>query len=349
MAVLVACLGVLSITSAADTESVFTEAEWQTRTPEQVGLGSAKLDEFREIVGGRGCIVRDGFLVYHWGPYDQPHDIASAIKPLYSFLLMKAIEDGRLDDVEHSVIDFLPNHAALRQHQSHKDLDLTFRHLGYQTACLGFAESPGAAFDYNDGTMGMFWDALIVGVYDTPWDQAEARVIRPLLSGPLGFEDGTPNVLQRNTGRFAVSARDFCRFGLMMWHKGRWRDKQLIRADLAEKLISEPLPLTIPRTAGVPAETILPVRSIGGRGNQCDHNGGYSWLWWLNRRARDGRLWFPEAPDDLFACFGHGGAEGMAVLPSQRIVVSWIGNELHQDRERGSRAFSTLASAASGE
>ena len=86
-------------------------------------------------------------------------------------------------------------------------------------------------------------------------------------------------------------------------------------------------------------------RSIGGGANQCDHNGGYSWLWWLNKLARDERLWFPDVPDDFFACFGHGGKEGMAVLPKQRLIVSWIGKAVHQDRELGNRAFGLLVSS----
>ncbi|MEZ6116838.1 MAG: hypothetical protein R3C28_09735 [Pirellulaceae bacterium] len=72
------------------------------------------------------------------------------------------------------------------------------------------------------------------------------------------------------------------------------------------------------------------------------YTGGYSWLWWLNRPCEDGTRWFPDVDPGLFACFGHGGQEGMAVLPGSRVIVSWVGKELHQDRERGNRAFRLL-------
>ena len=193
--------------------------------------------------------------------------------------------------------------------------------------------------------MGFFWDTLINKVYGATWDQAEAKVIAPLLSQPLQFQDGTPGVLQAKTGRFRISARDFCRFGLLFLHRGQWSGKQLLREDLAVLSVTDPLPLSIPRTRGEPADTMYPVRSIGGRGNQCDHNGGYSWMWWLNRQARDGQLWFPEVPADFYACFGHGGEEGMAVFPSQDIVVSWVGTGLHQNRELGNRALHLLTTA----
>ncbi len=322
--------------------SVFPGAQWERRAPSELGLDEARLDAFREIVGGCGCIVRRGYLVYSWADYDRPHDVASALKPVYSYLLMQAVATGKLESLDAHVADFWQSDAKVRQATDHKDLRVTFRHLGFQTACLGYREEPGTAFDYNDATMGFFWDTLILRVFGVSWDQAEQSVIMPLLSKPLQFEDGTPHVLQAKTGRFQLSARDFCRFGLLFLHQGRWADQQILRKDLAVLCVNDPLPLSIPRTTGEVVETIFPVRSIGGGGNQCDHSGGYSWMWWLNRTARDGRLWFPDVPDDLFACFGHGGQEGMAVLPSQEIIVSWIGRRLHEDRAAGNRAFRLL-------
>lgn len=324
---------------------VFPGRQWQRREPGEVGLDVGKLAEFRQIVGGRGCIVRRGYLVYSWGDYDKPHDVASALKPLYGYLMMQALASGKLTSLDARVADYWQDDPRIAAAKQHKDFSLTFRHLGFQTASVGYEEPPGAAFDYNDATMGLFWDTLVNRVYRVAWPDAEAKVIRPLLAEPLSFEDGTPGVMQRNTGRFQLSARDFCRFGLLMLHRGRWQDKQLLREDLSTMLVDDPLPLSVPRTAGKKADTIFPVRSIGGSGNQCDHNGGYSWMWWLNRRSREGKLWFPDVNDDFFAAFGHGGQEGMAVLPREEIIVSWIGNELHQDRDRGNRAFRTLAAA----
>ena len=325
--------------------STFPAAQWDRRSPSEVQLDETRLDEFRNSVGGSGCIVHQGYLVYTWGEFDQPHDIASAIKPLYCYLMLQALAAGKLSGLDAHVADFWPDQPAVRDETEHKDQQLTFRHLGFQTACLGYRERPGTAFDYNDPTMGFYWDTLINRVFGVPWEQAEAQVIRPLLSGPLRFEDGTPHVLQSKTGRFHVSPRDFCRFGLLFMNRGQWDGKQILREDLAIMTVTDPLPLSIPRTTGEVASTIFPVRSIGGGGNQCDHEGGYSWMWWLNRPAHDGARWFCDVPDDLYACFGHGGQEGMAVLPRQRIVVSWIGNQLHQDRERGNRAFRTLTEA----
>ncbi len=328
-------------------DSVFPAAQWQRRSPADRGLHVERLDDFRKIVGGRGCVVRDGYLVYSWGAYSEPHDVASALKPLYSYLLMQALATGKLPSLDTPVATFWSDDARVRQNPDHKDQQLTFRHLGFQTACLGYREAPGTAYDYNDATMGFFWDTLINRVFGVPWEQAEAKVIAPLLSKPLQFEDGTPHILQAKTGRFRLSARDFCRFGLLFLHQGNWAGKQQLRKDLAVLSVTDPLALSIPRTAGVQHDTIYPVRSIGGGGNQCDHNGGYSWMWWLNRTARDGRLWFPDVPEDFYACLGHGGQEGMAVFPSHGMIVSWISKQrLHEDRERGNQAFRLLVESS---
>ncbi|MCA9198920.1 MAG: serine hydrolase [Planctomycetales bacterium] len=349
----IVCFGVSVINLAtaqptkSDQPSVFPAAQWERKTPMDVGLSQQAVQEFEAIVGGRGCIVCDGYMVHTWGEFDQPHDVASAVKPFYSYLLMKAIEEKKLFNTEQRVVSFWPE-LQNKIPASHADRMLTLRHLAFQTACLGYQESPGQAFDYNDATMGFFWDTLINRIYKVPWDQAEEKVIQPLLGQPLGFQDGTPRVNGSKPGRFAVSTRDFCRFGWMMLNEGKWQDQQVLSAKFARQLVSEPLPLKLPRTTAEPSETYFPVRSIGGGGNQCFHNGGYSWLWWLNHPCEDGTRWFPDVDPGLFACFGHGGQEGMAVLPGSRVIVSWVGKELHQDRERGNRAFRLLQPGKTG-
>jgi hypothetical protein len=91
---------------------------------------------------------------------------------------------------------------------SYKDGQMTFRHLGNQTACLGYRDVPGSAFDYNDATRGFFWDTIVNKVYGVAWQDAERLVLAPRLSVPLQFQDGTPGVYRQGrgkTGRFAVT------------------------------------------------------------------------------------------------------------------------------------------------
>lgn len=66
--------------------------EWTTRPPAEVGLNPEKLAAFRRFVGGRGCVVRYGYLVDSWGDIGRRADVASACKPFFSHFLFKAIE-----------------------------------------------------------------------------------------------------------------------------------------------------------------------------------------------------------------------------------------------------------------
>src|ERR1039458_4410442 len=81
--------------------ATFPGTNWEGRTPAGVGLDKSKLDAISSYMGGRGCIVRHGYLVYTWGDFTTPGDVASAAKPWYSTFLFKAVEDGRLRSEEH--------------------------------------------------------------------------------------------------------------------------------------------------------------------------------------------------------------------------------------------------------
>lgn len=326
--------------------SIFPGEEWEIRSPDAFGINEEKLAGFARILGGRGCIIHDGYMIHSWGDVSRSADIASAGKPFYSHLLFRALEQGRLESPDDLVSQFRPCLNELNPELGFKDRKLTFRHLAYQTANLGYSEMPGSAYDYNDFTMGFFWDTLMLHVFDTPWDQAKKQIFENEFLRPMNFEDdlGFP-VSGRMRGRLAVSPRDFARLGLLYLNLGEWQGQQLISARHVIQSVSDPLPLTIPRTTALPAEK-CPMESIGGGGNQTDHNGGYSWLWWVNGVARDGMRWWKDAPADMFCALGHCGQRGLAVIPSHKLVVSWNNaREIHCDRESGNRAFVSLLEA----
>src|SRR5690349_19350499 len=81
---------------SAPLEQAYPGAHWEARTPEEVKLSSAKLTELQNLVGGRGCVVRNGFMVFMWGDQSKSSDVASAFKPLLSTLLFMAVQEGRI-------------------------------------------------------------------------------------------------------------------------------------------------------------------------------------------------------------------------------------------------------------
>lgn len=292
-------------------------------------MDEARLQTFSRFVGGRGCVVRHGRLVYQWGNISRRGDVASAVKPLYSHFLFKALETGKIASLNEKVVRWEPRLQNLNPQLEYPDRKISWRHLANQTSCYQLSEKPGSAYAYNDWQMALFWDTLFGGVYRATYDNVDETVLYPLLTEPLQCQD-TPTFMafgsRNRPGRLAISPRDFARFGLLYLHRGSWSGRQLISQKHAVMAVTSPLPNTIPRAGMTPAEMITGQRSIGSQqkpDNQTDHFGSYSWLWWVNGVDRNGTRMLPDAPTDLFGASGHGGPRAMWVIPSLDIVVSY--------------------------
>src|SRR5262245_5891395 len=88
---LAALVAALALGPASAEAPVFPGKAWMTRTPAEAGLDAAKLAAFRDLVGGRGCVVRGGYLVSTWGDVAKRGDVASAAKPWYTHFLLQAL------------------------------------------------------------------------------------------------------------------------------------------------------------------------------------------------------------------------------------------------------------------
>ncbi len=314
--------------NAAD-DSVYPGATWSSKDPSDVGLSADKLKAFSKLVGGRGCIVRHGYLVHTWGNVSQRADVASAAKPFYAHFLWKAIEDGKIESVDEKAVKWEPRLGGINKALGFKDRKIRWRDFANQTSCYQLVERPGTAFDYNDWQMALFWDTLFLKVYGTAYDNVDEKVFHPLLTDVIQCQD-KPTLMAFGTknrpGRVAISVRDFARFGLLYLREGNWNGKQLISRKHAKTAVSSPLPNSIPRAGNKASEMIAGQRTMGSGSkpdNQTDHFGSYSWLWWINGVDRHGTRMFPGAPHDLYGAFGHGGPRAMWVIPSLDIVVSY--------------------------
>lgn len=314
---------------ADDLEAVFPGTAWARKTPAEAGLDDEKLQQFGRFVGGRGCVVRRGYLVYAWGDVSRRADVASACKPFYSHFLFKALENGRIESLDEKAVRWEPRLKEINRELDAKDADIAWRHFANQTSCYQLAETPGTAYAYNDWQMALFWDTLFLKVYGAGYDNVDKRVFHPLLTDPLQCQDD-PTMMafgtQNRPGRVGISTRDFARFGLLYLREGNWNGKQLISREHARMAVTSPLLNAIPRAGDKETEMIPDQRSIGSPNkpdNQTDHFGSYSWLWWINGTDRDGTRMWPDAPHDTYGAFGHGGPRAMWVIPSLQIVVSY--------------------------
>ncbi|MHC4743642.1 MAG: apiosidase-like domain-containing protein [Planctomycetota bacterium] len=319
------CTFVFAI-AAVGAEGVYPGKTWEKISPDQAGLAQSKLKAMSDYAGGFGCIVRGGRMVYTWGDASRRKDMASAVKPVYTHFLIEAVESDKLKGFDEPVMNVEPRLKSLSKDRGYKDREITWRHLCNQISCYGVSEKPGRAYDYSDWNMALLFDSLFLKVYDTSWDKVDSDVLRPGLTDLIQCED-KPTFMAFGTGnrpgRLAISTRDFARFGLLYLRRGKWKGKQLISPEHAKLVTSSPLPISIPRTKGAKGEMIKGQRSIGGGNNQCDHNGNYSFAWWVNGLGRDGTRNWPDVATDVYGCFGHGDIRAMVVMPSIDVIVCW--------------------------
>ena len=310
--------------------SEFPVSGWNETDPASVGMRTTGLDALAQRMQGNGCVIRFGKLVYSWGDITTPIDVFSACKPVITHFLFLALEQGRITDVDELASEYEPRLLDINAGLGHKDRAITLRHLGNQISCYGVEEAPGTAFDYNDWQLALLIDILFLRIYGVPYESWDRALLEPLLTGPLGCEDG-PTLLAYGAayrqGRVAMSVRDFARFGLLYLNEGNWNGQQLLARHFARRAISEPVPNSIPRAGMNAAEMIQGQRSLGSEAipdNQSDHYGSYSWCWWLNGLDVRGRRYWPDGPPDAFCGLGdENGRRGLAVLPSRELIVSW--------------------------
>jgi len=311
-AVLAVVLGWTWDVEAGQSKAVYPGKRWEARTPGEAGVDGRKLTELSDYAGGFGCVVRGGYMVYTWGDVSKRKDVASAVKPVYTHFLIKAVEDGKLKGFDEAVSRVEPRLKGLNKGLGYKDRGITWRHLCNQISCYGVKERPGEAYDYSDWNMALLFDSLFVKVWGTSWDKVDREVLRPGLTDLIQCED-EPTFMAFGTGnrpgRLGISPRDFARFGLLYLRKGNWRGKQLISARHARMVVGNPLPISIPRTKGEKGEMIKGQRSIGGIG-------------------RDGSRNWPDVGSDVYGCFGHGDIRAMVVMPSLDLIVCWNDSRL---------------------
>ena len=279
-----------------------------------------RLAELARTVGGRGCVVRHGYMVFHWGDPARSSDLASAFKPLLSTLMLLAVEEGRLKSPDDRVAEVEPRLADLN---AGKDAAITWRHLASQLSGYGHLEKPGVAYSYNDYAITLYFDTLMEKVFRTN----ATEVLRSRLAEPLSFEDPyTFNAFGPNNrpGRLALSCRDFARFGLLYLRGGRWGGRQILQPDLVRLALDSPISPATPLTSGAEAPLLPNQRTMGGRRNITPVGPGYySFNWWLNRTNAQGQRLFVDASPDIQVASGHGGKRVLYLVPGDDLIVCW--------------------------
>ena len=334
-------LGLLALAcqapSTAPLPLVFPGAEWETASPDAVGLDGTRLrvalDTIRAYCGADGLrellIVKDGYVVYAGDSSDKAHNIYSCTKSFTTTALGLLIADGRagLDTKAASVEPALA--AAYPE--------VTLRHLATMTSgysAVGDSRwgepsadwsrtpyhpapplfAPGDAYLYWDEAMMLHGRVLTRLAERDLYDYLNERLMRP-----IGVRDwdwwadttvlGLP---QRNgcTG-VSLSATDLARVGWLYANGGRWADKQLLPSDWVAAATRPQVPVDLP---------LGPADRSDVRGPGC-----YGYGWWT--RGVAGAEWeMPDAPAGTayMSGFNH---NVCFVVPTAGLVVVRLGQD----------------------
>lgn len=293
----------------------FPGVAWEFKTPAEVGMDSAKLDQIAGTIGGNGCIVRHGYMVKTWGSQSTKGDWASASKPVISTLLFFAIEEDRISSVDGLV-------ANWGWSLSTKDQPMTFRHMANMVGNYTRAEAPGAAWAYNDYNIQLYVKTLFDRVYG---QSANTVALDASRLGALQFQDGS---LIASNNRLSTSVRDFARIGWFWANKGYWNGTQLLPQQYFDDYMKPQVSSSLPKTtAADPAGDYLGIASYGGGSDQTPYGPGiYGFNWWFNATGalHPTSITWPDAPADTFQANGHWGREVVTVIPGLGIVMAYF-------------------------
>src|SRR5882672_6023616 len=101
-------VSLLLLASVLHAGEVWPGEHWEVRDAAEVGLKKEKLEAMAELAGGRGCVVKGGTMVFAWGEQSKSGDVASAMKPVITTLMLMAVEDRKIGSVDDRVAIFEP-------------------------------------------------------------------------------------------------------------------------------------------------------------------------------------------------------------------------------------------------
>jgi CubicO group peptidase (beta-lactamase class C family) len=303
-ALFLACLSV----QFAAAQSVFPGEDWVIADPASQGMTAEGLEKAREWLRSHrsksGLVIRHGKVVAEW--YFEGADknsrfaAYSTSKSLSSMATGLAIADGKLA-LDHTVGKYLPDASPVEKRSVtvkqllsmtsgvHNDPGIGQREdlFSYSTGTAAMDFKPGEKWDYNNTGL-----SLLSPVFKKATDRQIDDYLNERVFKPIGIrrDDWT---WERREGLALpysgchMTGRSLARIGLMVLHKGKWNDKQIV-------------------PAGWLAESIAPSQDL---------NKSYGYLWWNNTTNK-----WPDVPADAYAALGRWD-NNIFVVPSLDLVV----------------------------
>jgi CubicO group peptidase (beta-lactamase class C family) len=321
---------------------IFPSKFWQQLAPDPAGFNPDKLSIIDNWLSDQSfeksyriVIIRYGYLVAEWNHKvnrDEHIKLASAAKSVFSCILGKAIEEGRIGSADDLLADYYPEAFDVPEgfgpkpgrYAFEKDRNITLRQLITNTSgYMKPGEEPGKVFHYQTYGMNILTHAIAktYGLYDItkPVHSPGLKVlVDRMIKEPIGAQwsyylanfdlhpDAKINIFGYYDG-VAASALDMARLGWLWCNWGQWANAQLI-------------PETWLRQAVRTADNI--------KENSPIEKWQYGHGFWCN----DHQQLFPGLPRNSFAAQG-AGSQQIWVCPSLDLVVVQSPGVYEKDKE----------------
>jgi len=326
---------------------------FRTSSPEAQGMDSEKLLEIHDYYTKAHeknpeysidsiSIHRNGYLVadYYFNPLypkNTKHVIHSATKSIMSALIGIAIDQGYIENVDVTYVNFFPEKQDSIRDEKMKEItlkDLLSMETGIRSRDFALYQwegifemqqsddwvayvmglpvdvDPGERFDYSN--MSSF---LLSAIIEETTGMDTLDFARKNLFRPLGIEDinweWSPQGYAIGFARMWLTPEDMAKFGLLYLQKGEWDGAQVIPAVWVEESVkSHAFPKNYVKVLdanGVVDQKLTTVNWQKANVVQS-FSDGYGYQWWLDK-------------DGSYSAVGVGGQHIM-VVPEGNLVVT---------------------------
>lgn len=282
------CFGlILFFSFIAFSDTTYPKKDWETRSPESLGLSSEKVDRlldasFEDNSTMGAVLIKNGYVVgerYAEGYNENSKGTSwSVAKSYYASLIGIAIDNGEIESLDDKVSKYLPYFTedradiTIRQvlnmssgleypDNQHENMFFEKDHLAYAKT-IKRDKAPDSRFEYNNVNSMLLSDILLRATGTSAKALLKDRVMDPIgVSEYTSWTDNAGNSLSYCC--LDMSARNYARFGLLFSRNGKWEDQQLISEDFVNETFQQVWDL--PPANGYQTER------------------GYSMHWWISR------------------------------------------------------------------
>lgn len=306
--------------------------EWQTKTPSEVGLDEAVIEELIEEISKSDVntmfMIKDGYLVkeYYKGSAlkGRTTPINSATKSITSALIGIAIDKGYIESIDQKVSDFLPE--LLKDDIESGKLTWTIEHLltmsvGSQwdefsgesfwdmigsndwidyTISQPLTDEPGETYKYNSGA-----SHLLSVIIERATGMSTKEFADEYLFSQIGIKTGVldyywltdPDGYYTGGHGIDIEPIELTKFGYLFLNGGKWEGNQVISREWVETSTLFQIDTNYSEVVGL---------------------GNYGFLWWVDEFE-----WNGQTVPYYYA----GGARGqhLYVIPTFDFIVQFTG------------------------